>query len=89
MSQVHLFGEMDLDLSQPLEKVYKKAFHIAEACGYMVSHDENSIFIEGTDLEAVNICFNENGKAFKYRIVQQTDRTGELETISRNEVLVN
>lgn len=82
----HLFGEMDLDLKQPIDKIYKKAFKIAEACGYMVSHDQNSIFIEGSDLEEVNIFFDQNGKATKYRIIQQTDRTGELETIGRMEV---
>jgi hypothetical protein len=33
---IHFFGEMDLDLSNTPRQVYKKAFYIAEACGYSV-----------------------------------------------------
>lgn len=33
---IHFFGEMDLDLSKTLNQVYKQAFKISEACGYMV-----------------------------------------------------
>ena len=33
---IHFFGEMDLDLSKTPKQVYKKAFDIAENCGYMV-----------------------------------------------------
>jgi len=36
---IHFFGEMDLDLTQTPDKVYKKAFDIAENCGYMVTKD--------------------------------------------------
>lgn len=33
---IHFFGEMDLDLSKTPTQVYKQAFRISEACGYMV-----------------------------------------------------
>jgi hypothetical protein len=35
MSLVHLFGELDLDLSKDIDKIAKRAFNIAEQCGYM------------------------------------------------------
>jgi len=34
---IHFFGEMDLDLSKTSGQVFKKAFDIAENCGYMVT----------------------------------------------------
>jgi hypothetical protein len=42
MVKTHLFGEMDIDFSRPVDQIYKKAAHIAEACGYVVTHEKHS-----------------------------------------------
>jgi len=49
MNQIHLFGEMDLDLSKPANEVFKKAFDIAEACGYFVEAFSEYIDVRGED----------------------------------------
>jgi len=49
MSQIHLFGEMDLDLSDSASDIFKKAFDIAEACGYFVEAFSEHIDVRGED----------------------------------------
>lgn len=39
-TEIHLFGEMQIDVSQPADQIYKRAFRIAEACGYMVTAEK-------------------------------------------------
>jgi len=42
MTKTHLFGEMDIDFSKPVDQIFKKAAHIAEACGYLVTYEKHS-----------------------------------------------
>jgi hypothetical protein len=44
-----LFGEMQLDLNESASKVYRRAFKIAEACGYFVEAFKDHIDIFGED----------------------------------------
>jgi hypothetical protein len=83
--KTHLFGEMDLDLSKSYKVIAKKAFNIAEMCGYMVQTDplESYIYMEGADLEVVTVKFFGNGKFDKAIIKQFTDRTGEIVLVSQ------
>lgn len=58
----HLFGEMDLDFSQSMNKVIDKAKDIAENCGYYVhvvpSEKKLWIFMSGSDNEQIKITYN-------------------------------
>lgn len=58
----HLFGEMDLDFSQSMQKVIDKAQDIAENCGYYVhvvpSEKKLWIFMSGSDNEQIKITYN-------------------------------
>jgi hypothetical protein len=58
----HLFGEMDLDFSQSMQKVIDKSEHIAEMCGYSVhvtpSEKKLWIFMSGSDNEQIKITYN-------------------------------
>ena len=40
---ITLFGEMEIDPTLSLEEMYKKAFHIAESCGYATYKFSSSI----------------------------------------------
>lgn len=60
----HLFGEMDLDLDLSFEEIYKKAFDIAENCGYMIDVKSKQpnvkrIDLIGCDNEVVKIHFKD------------------------------
>lgn len=58
MNKTHLFGEMDLDLDLPFNKIFEKAFHCAESCGYMIDqYKQNMIKLYGTDNEIAVIYF--------------------------------
>jgi len=61
---VHFFGEMDLDLTKNFEQVFKKAFHISECCGYMVTKytskqfpKESKITLYGREGEEFDLWF--------------------------------
>jgi len=71
--RVHLFGEMELNLSLNPKSVYKKACNISENCGYVTtlekgvknrSRDRIEIFGEDCDdrLNIVSILYFENDK---------------------------
>jgi len=68
LGQIHLFGEMDLNLGNNVKSVYKKACHISECCGYVThlekgikdkSRDRIEIFGEDCDdrLSVVNVIY--------------------------------
>jgi len=76
MTTTHLFGEMDLDLSQDVDKIYKECFRISEQCGYMPDWDaKNKILnIYGSDYERVKIYFDKTKKVIK---VERSEDDGE------------
>jgi len=66
--QIHLFGEMDLNLKLKPKAIYKKACDISECCGYLTtiekgiegkSRDRIEIFGEDCDdrLKVINILY--------------------------------
>ncbi len=57
--QVHFFGEMDLNLSNSCDEVHKKAFDIAETCGYFVTRTQISKNTERITL------YGKEGEVFK------------------------
>ena len=51
MTKTHLFGEMDLDLTQTAQDVFNKAYHISEMCGYITEAFDDHIDIRGEDCD--------------------------------------
>ena len=46
-----LFGEMQLDLTQTPQKIFNRAFKIAEACGYFAEAFNDHIDLLGEDCQ--------------------------------------
>jgi hypothetical protein len=63
---VHLFGEMDINMSWSKSKIYKEAFRIAEDCGYMVESYATAIKILSQNYDKVVISF-ENDHVVKVK----------------------
>ena len=55
---VHLFGEMDLNLSQTRSQILKEAGRIAGACGYGGRSEGDSIVLYSHDYDKVEIKFD-------------------------------
>ena len=47
MSQIHLFSEVDLDLTKEANKVYEKLFDICEEIGFMPSKEKYGFSVVG------------------------------------------
>lgn len=58
----HIFGELQLDLTQNSDQVYKASFRISEDCGYMPiwSTDKKCLTVTGPDMDVVKIFFEED-----------------------------
>lgn len=83
--KIQLFGELELDLAESRQRIYKDAFKISEACGYSIREEGDLIIIEGTDLERVEIKF-QGSKAVSYTKIQYSDIGMELQEIEREEI---
>lgn len=95
-NQLHLFGEMDLDISQKANHIYNKACNISECCGYVtrLTNGSNklkgSIDIDGEDcddsLYVTNRLYYEDNKIRK--IQKLVYRIGKYEYNKNNNVLI-
>lgn len=95
-NQIHLFGEMDLDISQKVNHIYNKACNISECCGYVtrLTNGSNklkgSIDIDGEDcddsLYVTNRLYYEDNKIRK--IQKLVYRIGKYEYNKNNNVLI-
>jgi len=95
-SQIHLFGEMDLDVSKEPKQIYKKACDISQCCGYVTSmtegsnKDKGSIDINGEDCQdsliVTNRLYYEANKITK--IQKLVYRIGKYEYNKNNDKLI-
>ena len=93
MTRTWLFGEAEYESTENFHENYKRLWDCGEACGYMVDVEKKSeefqtIVIDGSDLEHVRIKF-QGDKVLRITKWQYTDRTGEMELIGKEEIVVN
>lgn len=78
IKRVHFFGEMDLNIFDHPDEVYKKAFHISESCGYFIdwlrNRQETIISLFGRDGERFKIVYNNETNEFK-KIIDGSNQT--------------
>ncbi len=72
-NRIHLFGEMDLDLTDTPKNIFKEAFRIAELCGYEVVSGNGLIKLASQDYDLVKI-YHKNDKVTK---VEKSEDEGE------------
>lgn len=60
MGTTHLFGEMDLDLTQTRSQILKEASRIADQCGYGGNSADDTITLCSNDCDRVVIKFQED-----------------------------
>ena len=76
---VHLFGEMDLNLSLPRKEIVKEASRIAEACGYAGDNTDDTLTLLSNDYDKVKIKFD-GDKVVK--VTRSTDDGKNWETLN-------
>ena len=84
LKDVHLFGEMDLNLTLNSDQIWKKAFYIGEQCGYFQDWDKEKkiLTITSQDYDIVKIYF-ENDKVIKVK--RSEDEGKNWETLNFND----
>lgn len=93
MTRTWLFGEAEYESSETFQENYDRLWDCGEQCGYMVEVEKKddefkTIVIDGSDLEHVRIKF-QGDKVLRINKWQYTDRTGEMELIGKEEIVVN
>ena len=91
MTRTWLFGEAEYESTENFQENFDRLFKTAEACGYMIEEtgqgQSKNIVLDGSDLEHVVIKFF-GSKPYKILKRQYTDRTGELELVSKGEIVI-
>lgn len=93
MTRTWLFGEAEYESSETFQQNADRLFNTAEACGYMINSREfkdgsKIIVLDGADLENVHIIFIGN-RATSIIKTQKTDRTGKMEVLSEEKLVIN
>jgi len=93
MTRTWLFGEAEYESTESFDENFKRLFHCAESCGYMIDakefkDDSKIIVLDGSDLENVHILF-EGDLATTIIKTQRTDRTGKMEVLSEEKIVIN
>jgi len=97
MTRTWLFGEAEYESTENYRENFLRLFKCGEACGYMIeakpysgvgSVMNRTLVLDGSDLEHVVLAFkgDELIKIFKR---QYTDRTGKMELVSKEELVIN
>jgi len=73
MTQTHIFGELDIDLSKSFNQIFTKVFDIGESCGYYATKTKNKIHVSGGDNYAAQIIFDDEGKVLHVKRAQFQD----------------
>lgn len=94
MTRTWLFGEAEYESTETMKENFDRLFNCGEACGYMVhtkkyQNDTYAILINGADLECVQIHFTAEKKLIAITKQQFTDRTGEMELVGLEEIVVS
>ncbi len=92
MTRTWLFGEAEYESSETFEENYKRLFHCAESCGYMIEVEDTkdgrkTMILDGSDLEHVRIKFV-GDKVERINKWQYTDRRNITELVSKEEIVV-
>ncbi len=97
MTRTWLFGEAEYESTENYKENFIRLFKCGEACGYMIeakpdknfrTKSDRILVMDGADLEHVEMFF-EGDKLLIIHKTQYTDRTGEMEVISREELVIN
>ena len=93
MTRTWLFGEAEYESTETFQENYERLFRCCEACGYMIDVEKKdtewkSMVLDGSDLEHVRIKF-QGDKVIRITKWQYTDRTGEMELIGKEQLVVN
>lgn len=73
MTQTHIFGELDIDLSKSPKEIFDKIFDIGESCGYYATKSKNKIHVSGGDNFAAQVLFDDDGKVIEVKRAQFQD----------------
>ncbi len=60
MEDIHIFGELDLNVSQLKQILDDDIFHIAECCGYFIEQKRQQTLVFGSDNELATIQYNDD-----------------------------
>ncbi len=78
---IHLFGEMDLNLSGSKKEIIKEASRIANACGYSGGcSKDNVLTVKDDSYEIVKITFDDKDVVVK--VIRSTDDGKNWETLN-------
>lgn len=97
MTRTWLFGEAEYESTENYRENFLRLFKCGEACGYMIeakphpgvsSLMDRTLVMDGSDLEHVVLAFKGDDLVKIYKR-QYTDRTGKMELVSNEELVIN